>query len=71
VEEVIEQGLVKDMLGKVALDVVYERVDVFEDSREDEVSLAESVVVCGEPGILLRLDTVNRSRKAETDFEEE
>ena len=53
VEKVIEESLVKDMLGKVALDVVHESMDVLQHGGEDEVPLAESVVVRGEPRILL------------------
>ena len=54
-EKVIKECFVEDMLGKVALNVVHEEVNVFEDGGEDEVALAEGVVVCGEPRILLKI----------------
>jgi len=53
VEKVIEECFVQDMSGKLALDVVQEGADMLQDGGEDEVSLAESVVICGEPRILL------------------
>jgi len=71
VEEIVEECFVQDMSGKLALDVVHEGVNVLQDGGEDEVSLAESVIVRGEPGILLKIRRLCETLKQRTDFEEE